>query len=152
MLSSPSLEGQFTPPSTIVSKDGGATSDPEKHIQEPEIVAPKPISAAEATVTPIEQKIPFLVPSADDEGKDVSGRTTPEPNVNGQPKPDESEMKAAQEVKGEKEKEIDAAEGLQRSTTSAGSKGKGKAKEVASEGPLDEVDELLKQWTTVLEE
>ncbi len=152
MLRSPSSEGQFTPPSTVVSKEEVA----EKHA-ETEIQAPTP--RVPVGSTPIEQKIPFLVPSEDETGG-VSGRTTPDPMASPEVRAPVAEEKQGVGTKGdisEKKAKTDAFEGMEGtgSKEMAGeikaSKGKGKAREIASDAEPDDIDLLLKEWTTLHE-
>ncbi|KAJ9602338.1 SNAP receptor activity protein [Cladophialophora chaetospira] len=153
MLRSPSSEGtQFTPPSTIVSKE--EAPETEKHA-DVEIKAPQPTVPVGST--PIEQKIPFLLPTEDEVGG-VSGRTTPDPIA--QPV---TKVAGPEGTKTEASEENHALEGVEGSGTSenAGqsqdaegvklSKGKGKASEIAPEEPPDEIEQLLKEWTTAYE-
>ena len=159
MLRSPSSEGQLTPLSTVVSKE----EVPEKRVDaETEIQAPKAVVPVGST--PIEQKIPFLVPADGEDGGGVSGRTTPE----GMASP-EMRSSAADGTKGEGAEgkgEINAVDGVEGSGISekggqggptveaaevTASKGKGKAKQITYAAEPDEIDLLLKEWTNVYE-
>lgn len=133
---------------------------PQVQTAKVEIVAPTPDKAA------AEQKIPFLVPP-EDEGKDtasvasVSPSPSPDPNaeasqglLSAEEKQDEKSDPATAAAE-EKKAEHEAGE-EQLQQTSSKDKGKGKAR---AEGPgeqqgqqPDEIDRLLKEWTTVHEQ
>jgi hypothetical protein len=167
MLRSPSSEGQLTPPSTIVSKEEDPSVAAEKASEpETELHPPQPESAGEAAK--VQNRIPFLVP-AENEAGDISGRTTPEGTTNLEekaPETEETKMGAGGESamghvsndKDAKEQEPLKVEESQTPEVAAEvnpskskGKGKGKATEVATDEQPDEIDQLLKEWTTVYE-
>ncbi|OCT46554.1 hypothetical protein CLCR_01855 [Cladophialophora carrionii] len=191
LLRSPSSEGQYTPPSTIVSKEeesntvaATAAAAAEKPA-EPDAVthAPK-VESAEGPAK-VKNKIPFLVP-AENEAGDISGRTTPDGTMNldekapeagenpirqtqigaGEEKStervsrDHDAQKQKQEQEQEQEQERGKAEDGQPSEVPAEvspskgkgkGKGKGKATDMATDEQPDEIEQLLKEWTTVYE-
>ena len=130
-----------------------------KHV-ETEIHAPKPVSAVGST--PIEQKIPFLVPAENETG-DHSGRTTPDVSSKAEKAallPEEqskSGQKDLQSSDGNNDLGGSAAPGTtaaeedtsEKTEVVRNSKGKGKAKEVVSQGQPDDVEQLLEEWTNI---
>ncbi|ETI28831.1 hypothetical protein G647_01283 [Cladophialophora carrionii CBS 160.54] len=181
LLRSPSSEGQYTPPSTIVSKEEdanavAATAAAEKPA-EPDAGTHAPKVESAEGAAKIKNKIPFLVP-AENEAGDISGRTTPDGTMNLDEKAPEAGEKPTQQTqigaeeekptervsrdhdpqKQEQEQEREKAEEGQPSEVPAvvspskgKDKGKGKATDMATDEQPDEIEQLLKEWTTVYE-